>query len=85
MQEIAQVNIPLTKGIKHVVFSNDGNYLGCSDMSDDHSIAIFKVGGKQGLFCVAKGKGVRENIMSLGFNPQGGILVATCVKSVVFF
>lgn len=38
-------------------------------MSDDHSIAIFKVGGKQGLFCVAKGKGVRENIMSLGFNP----------------
>jgi len=34
---------------------------------------------------VAKGKGCREVIMSIGFNPTGDCLVATCVKSVVFF
>lgn len=34
---------------------------------------------------MAKGKGVVNNIMSLGFNPHGDCLVATCVKCVVFF
>ena len=33
----------------------------------------------------AKGKGCRENIMSLAFSPNDDCLVATCVKSVLFF
>jgi hypothetical protein len=57
-------------------------------MSDDHSIAIWSVKpNHQGLTLIAKGKGVRENIMSLGFVPGEGndTLVVTCVKSVAFF
>jgi WD40 repeat protein len=41
MEEVYHATAPLTKGIKHVAFSKDGKYLACSDMSDDHNIAIF--------------------------------------------
>lgn len=34
---------------------------------------------------IAKGKGVKADIMSLGFSPHGDTLVATCVKQVKFF
>jgi hypothetical protein len=62
-------------------------------MSDDHSIAVWKIqkglDRKIGLTLVAKGKGCRANIMSLAFSPittpECLILIATCVKAVMFF
>lgn len=57
-------------------------------MSDDHNVAIFQIAAKatgKELKIHAKGKGCRENIMSLSFSPNDDCLVATCVKSVLFF
>lgn len=86
MEELHCVQIPLTKGIKHVTWSKDGQFVGASDMSDDHSIAIFQLKhNTTSLTLIAKGKGCRANIMSLGFSPDANCLVATCVKSVAFF
>ena len=41
MECIDETRQPLVKGIKHVAWSKDGKLVGCSDMSDDHNIAIF--------------------------------------------
>ena len=43
MEEIYTTTSTLTKGIKHAAFSKNGQYLACTDMSDDHAIAIFDV------------------------------------------
>jgi hypothetical protein len=65
--------------------------IAASDMSDDHSIAVWKIltglDKKTTLILLAKGKGCRSNIMSLAFSPlsTAGCLVATCVKAVMFF
>ena len=81
--------MPLTKGIAHVAFSQCGNYLGATDMSDDHSVAIYQIikltGNMIKLTEIAKGKGPKAGIMSIGFNPKADTLVATCVKEVNFF
>lgn len=81
---------PLKKGIKQVAFSKDGRYLVASAMDDEHQVAIFdwaaKPKGKTGTVApVAHGKGTRANILSIGFNPTGDQVVATCVKEVNFF
>jgi WD40 repeat protein len=69
-----------------VAWSKCGQFIGASDMSDDHSIAIFELKqNSTSMTLIAKGKGCKANIMSLGFTPNGDGLVATCVKSVAFF
>ena len=85
MEELNQVIVPLTKGIKHVAFSKDGIFIAASDMSDDHSIAVWQIKPGNLLSLIAKGKGCKENIMSLSFNEAGNTVIATCVKSIVFF
>jgi hypothetical protein len=58
-------------------------------MSDDHNIAIFdcQVKLKPGVAWapVATGRGCRAVIMSLGWNATNDVVIATCVKAVVFF
>jgi hypothetical protein len=79
----------LLKGIKTVAFSADGKYLAASAFDEDHTIAIYdwKVKLKPGEAYkpIASGKGTRANILSLGFNPAGNMLIATAVKEVNFF
>lgn len=85
MQEMWAVQTPqLVKGIAHVAFSKDSKFLAASDMSDTHNIAIFDISKKQPTV-LAHVQGPRAVIMSLGFDPAGEILVATCVKEVNFF
>jgi WD40 repeat protein len=42
MKCLARYKSPLTKGIKNLAFSNDGELVVASSMDDDHTIAIFK-------------------------------------------
>jgi hypothetical protein len=72
----------------HLAFSNDGKFLVASAMDDDHSIAIYEWEAKAKPGVTIKpifGKGTRANILSLGFNPTGDKIVATCVKELSFF
>lgn len=83
------VTQPLTKGVKHMAFSNDGKYLVASAMDDDQMVAVFeweKPPAKPGkpVAPVAHGKSTRAKILSIGFNPAGNQIVATCVKEVSF-
>lgn len=41
MECLARYKAPLTKGIKSVAFSSDGELVVASGMDEDHSIAIF--------------------------------------------
>jgi len=42
MECLARYKSPLTKGIKNVCFSNDGELVAASGMDDDHSLVVFK-------------------------------------------
>ena len=42
MECLARYKSPLTKGIKNVAFSNDGELVAASGMDDDHSLVVFK-------------------------------------------
>lgn len=88
MECLARYRTPLVKGIKCVAFSNDGEYVVASGMDDNHSLAIFQWrssgSGKQG-GVIATGPGPRAAIWSLGFNPDGTEIVATCTKEVNFY
>ena len=88
MQCLARYKAPLTKGIKSVAFSNDGELVVASGMDDDHSIAIFawketKNGKHNG--AIASGKGPRSTLWSIGFNPGNNKVVATCTREVNFY
>ena len=88
MECLARYNTYLTKGIKHVAFSNDGELVAASGMDDDHSLVVFKwktaKSSKQAgpLF---SGKGPSANIWSLGFSPDKSELIATCTREVNFY
>jgi WD40 repeat protein len=88
MQCLARYKAPLTKGIKCVAFSSDGELVVASGLDDDHSIAIFawrssnngKLDG-----AIASGKGPRSTLWSIGFNPGNSKVVATCTREVNFY
>ena len=85
MSLLDEVRAPLTKGIMHCCFNHNGTFVAASDLSDDHSIAIFSVSSNKKLVRKVHGKGTRAVIMSLAFAPNEETLVATCVKEVKFF
>lgn len=89
MQCVVRLQGVLLKGIKCLAFSPDGTKLAASAFDDDHCIAVYEWQAQtkpgETLKPVASGKGSRANILSLGFNPAGTELVATCVKEVNFF
>lgn len=89
MECVARISGTLRKGIKNLAFSPDGRYLAASAFDDEHCIAIYSWNAKlkpgETIKPVATGKGTRANILSLGFNPAGNQLVATCVKEVNFY
>jgi hypothetical protein len=79
----------MTKGIKHVAFSKNGQYIACTDMSDSHNVFIFdcKTKLKPGALWtpIAQGQGPKAVVMSLGWNTASDCVIATCIKQVVFF
>ena len=90
MQCVTRLQGVLLKGIKCVAFSPDGKHLAASAFDDDHTIAIYDWNNKptkpgEQHKPITSGKGTKANILSLGFNPAGTELVATCVKEVNFY
>ena len=70
------ITAPLTKGVKHMAFSPDGNYLVAAAMDDDQMVAVFEWArppAKPGkpVAPIAHGKSTRAKILSIGFNPNG--------------
>ena len=70
------ITAPLTKGVKHMAFSPDGNFLFAAAMDDDQMVAVFEWArppAKPGkpIAPIAHGKSTRAKILSVGFNPNG--------------
>jgi len=88
MQELHMIAAPLTKGIKAVCFSNDGKYLAAVAVDDEHMIAVYDLLAKrktgQALAPIAHGKGSRNVLFSLIFDPTNKTLVSAGVKCVNF-
>ena len=96
MECLARISGLLKKGITHLCFSQDGNYLAASSADDSHCIAIydweectttaknFASKSKKANALVATGQTTRSNILSLLFNPSGDQLVAPAVKEINF-
>jgi microtubule-associated protein-like 6 len=91
MEVVARLQGTLTKGIKNLAFSPDGNLLAASAFDDDHSIAVYQwkatTGLKPGMTLkpISTGKGTRAQILSLGFSPDSKTLIGTAVKEIDFF
>ena len=75
MECLKLITAPLTKGIKHLAFSENGKYLIASAMDDDQMVAVFewekkpKKAGKA-VPPIAHGKSTRAKILSLSFAPD---------------
>lgn len=89
LEVMARYNAPLTKGIKNIKFSPNGERIVASAMDDNHTIAVFDwfKDSQDGKFRkpIATGKGPQETIWSIGFNSKGDELVATTSKNVYFY
>jgi hypothetical protein len=81
----------LKDGISQICFSNNGKKLAASSMDSNQTIAIYDIarlyGNKQmnkleGLICT--GKGPKEPILALKFDPGDSTIVIGCVKSIYF-
>ncbi|TNV87854.1 hypothetical protein FGO68_gene13813 [Halteria grandinella] len=89
MDLIATASGTLTKGIKQLAFSPDGNFLAATAFDDDHCIAIYQWAQQlkpgQTLKPNASGKGSRAVSLSIGFTPDSKThLIVTGVKEVNF-
>jgi len=88
MEQTHIAEAPMTRGIAHVAFSNNGLYLACCDMSDENNIYIFDVKSQlkpgQKWVPLASGRGGRQKLLSLGWNAQNDHVIATGIKCVLF-
>jgi len=98
MECLARISGLLKKGISHLCFSSDGNYLAASGMDDYHCIAIYdwdkctttaknvanKAKKANTSALVAAGQLTPSPILSLLFNPSGDQLIAPAVNELNF-
>lgn len=98
MECLARISGLLKRGISHLCFSSDGNYLAASAMDDYHCIAIYdwdkctttaknvanKAKKTNSNALVATGQATPASILSLLFNPSGDQLIAPAVNELNF-
>lgn len=89
LELIQSFNGPLKKGIQHLAWSKSGQFLAASAMDDEHCVMVVKENTSKKknatkYVMVANGKGDREKLLSMTWNPTEDQIVMTGLKNVVF-
>ena len=79
METLSTIVGVLQKGIAHVAFSRNGQFLAGTAMNDDHDIAVYDVSNPKAPKLVVSGKGVKDVVLELKFSQQedNSLILAT--------